>query len=268
MKRKALFLWMLAGIILTMIPGRASSQDQAEMVQIQAGEFIMGSDAHFGEGPAHSVYVDSFYLDRYEVTNRQYCRFLNDMGNQMEGGVEWLNLSDCGIEYRDGEYFPKPGYENHPVVRATWYGAKAYAEWRACRLPTEAEWEKAVRGGFEGKTYYWGEEIDPAKANYGQDSESTTPVGSYPPNGYGLYDMTGNVWEWCNDWYARDYYSRSPYKNPRGPEEGHARTVRGGGWSGPVHVYAKYLRCSFRYFLRPESTNIYLGFRCAKSADK
>ena len=267
--RCPLGLFIIVGILFFTVPDTASTQDAEEMVLIPAGEFTMGSDDRFGEhgeGPAHEVFLSAFYIDRYEVTNAHYCIFLNERGNQVEGGVNWLNLTNSKIELRDGKFVALREYDNHPVVWVTWYGARAYAEWRQCRLPTEAEWEKAVRGGFEGRTYYWGEDIDPAMANYGQDTESTTPVGSYPPNGFNLYDMTGNVWEWCNDWYERNYYEKGPEQNPKGPEKSYARIVRGGGWSGPVHVYAKYLRCSFRYFLRSESSNIYLGFRCAKNA--
>ncbi len=276
-------LFVFMSMLIFAVLDTASTQNQGEMVLIPAGEFTMGSDDRYGEhgeGPAHEVFLSAFSIDRYEVTNAQYSAFLNKRGNRVEGGVNWLNLSGSKIELREGQFVPLQGYESHPVVRVTWYGAKAYAEWRGCRLPTEAEWERAVRGGFEGRTYYWGEDIDPAMANYGQDTESTTPVGSYCPNGYNLYDMTGNVWEWCNDWYERNYYEKGTEqnpegteqnpegteKNPTGSEKGYARIVRGGGWSGPVHVYAKYLRCSFRYFLRPESSNIYLGFRCAKNA--
>lgn len=268
MRKYLLFLGMVVSFAFVDAANFTYTQEKVAMVLIPAGEFTMGSDEFFGEGPAHKVYLDAFYIDKYEVTNEQFCQFLNEKGNQTEGGVRWLDISGSNIEYQGGEYRPKAGYEDHPLIGVTWHGANAYAKWRGCRLPTEAEWEKAARGDLIGKTYPWGDDIDPARANYGQDAESatTTPVGGYLPNGYGLYDIAGNVWEWCSDWYDRDYYSESPYKNPRGPEDGYARVVRGGGWSGPVHIYAKYLRCSYRYFLRPESTNNYLGFRCAKEA--
>jgi len=259
---------IFACFIMFGIPCLSYTQEGSEMVLIPAGEFIMGADEHYGEGPAHKVYLEAFYIDKYEVTNLQYCAFLNKVGNQAQGGVPCLYLKDSKIEHKNGRFTPIHGYEKHPVTQVTWYGAMAYSSWRKCRLPTEAEWEKALRGGFEGRTYSWGDEIDPSMANYGQDTENTTPVGSYPYNGYGLYDMTGNVWEWCNDWYAFDYYSTSPYRNPTGPDKGDARIVRGGGWEGPVHVYAKYLRCSFRHFLKPENTTFYLGFRCAKSLEQ
>ena len=265
-----LFLGIVVSSVFVTAPNPTYAQEKVAMVLIPAGEFTMGCDEFFGEEPAHQVYLNAFYIDKHEVTNEQFCQFLNEKGNQSEGGVEWLNISGighCKIEYREGKYESRAGYENHPVVGVSWYGASAYAKWRGCRLPTEAEWEKAARGGLVGKRYPWGDDIDPSRANYGQvDKESTTPVGSYPPNGYGLCDMAGNVWEWCSDWYERDYYSKSPYRDPPGPDSGDARVVRGGGWDGPVHVFAKCLRCSFRYFLRAKNTNGYLGFRCARDA--
>ena len=267
MNRRILQLLVIVFILSAAAAERAWTQDLTRMVLIPAGEFIMGSDEFHQEGPAHKVYVDAFYIDTYEVTNAHFCAFLNEQGNQTEAGVPWLDLKDSRIVQDGGRFTPLPGYEDHPVVRVTWYGAAAYARWRNARLPSEAEWEKAVRGDIDGRTYFWGEDIDALYTNYGQDVESTTPVGSYLPNGYGLYDMTGNVWEWCSAWYARDYYYKSPKRNPQGPDSGYARIIRGGGWSGPVHVYAKYLRCSFRYFLRPESTNTYLGFRCARDTE-
>ena len=268
MRKYLLFLGVVVSFVFVAAANSTYTQEKVAMVLIPAGEFTMGSDEFFGEGPAHKVYLDAFYIDKYEVTNEQFCQFLNEKGNQTEGGVRWLDISGSNIEYQRGEYRSKTDYEDHPVTGVTWHGANAYAKWRGCRLPIEAEWEKAARGDLIGKIYPWGDDIDPGRANYGQDAKSatTTSVGSYLPNGYGLYDIAGNVWEWCSDWYDRDYYSESPYKNPPGPEDGYARVVRGGGWSGPVHVYAKYLRCSYRYFLRPESTNNYLGFRCAKEA--
>jgi len=270
MRKYLLFLGMGVVVSFSFVPAANSTytQEKVAMVLIPAGEFTMGSDEFFGEGPVHKVYLDAFYIDKYEVTNEQFCQFLNEKGNQTEGGVRWLDISGSNIEYQGGKYKPEAGYEDHPVISLTWHGANAYAKWRGCCLPTEAEWEKSARGGLVGKTYPWGDDIvDPGRANYGQCPEdTTTSVGDYSPNGYGLYDMAGNVWEWCSDWYEGNYYWESPYRNPPGPEDGQARVVRGGGWSGPVHVLAKYLGCSYRYFLRPESTNNEIGFRCAKEA--
>jgi len=140
------------------------------------------------ERPAHKVDVDAFCIDRYLVTNADYARFLNVFGNRVEGGKKWLDnvgpLSSwlCKIQKKDDRFVPKPGYENHPVIKVSWYGARAYARWLGKRLPTEAEWEKAVRGGFEGKKYVYGDTLSPFQANVG-GFHATTPVGSYPPMG-------------------------------------------------------------------------------------
>jgi len=235
-----------------------------DMVLIPAGEFLMGSeDGDDDEKPVHKIYLDAYYIDKYEVTNAQFSRFLNEKRNQEEGGATWLDIDDeeCLIEYRNGRYQPKSGYDNHPVIEVSWYGARAYAKWAGKRLPTEAEWEKAARGGLVGKKYPWGDSIDSSKANYGGNVGHTTPVGFYPPNGYGLNDMTGNVWEWVSDWYDRDYYSSSPHRNPQGPDSGSYRVARGGSW----YRSARYLRSARRYYHYPHNAGSLLGFRCAKS---
>ena len=231
---------------------------------IPAGEFRMGSN-HGGadEKPVHSVYVDAFYIDRYEVTNVQYAKFLNEFGKNTDGaGHKLLKISSpyCQI-WKAGEvYRPRSGYEEHPVVEVSWYGANAYAEFYGKWLPTEAEWEKAARGGLAGKKYPWGDSISHDNANYNGTGRkdkwtNTSPVGSFSPNGYGLYDMSGNVWEWCSDWYSSDYYAQSTRRNPSGPGTGRRRVIRGGSWSDDV------LRCAYRATSDLELVN--LGFRCA-----
>ena len=265
------------------------------MVLISAGEFLMGSSEGPGyERPAHKIHLDAYYIDKYEVTNAQFCEFLNEKGDQIalsedyekyqdpedgttvvvrplalvyqrkEGGIPWLNMETryCQIEYNDGEYQPMSGYENHPVVGVSWYAAKVYAEWAGKRLPTEAEWEKAARGDLEEKQYPWGDSIDSTKANYDENVGHTTPVDSYDPNDYGLYNMAGNVGEWCSDWYGKNYYAKSPAKNPQGPNSGSHRLVRGGSWQRS----ASNLRCAARMAYSPHTTDYDLGFRCAKSS--
>ena len=185
-----------------------------DMALIPAGEFQMGSnDGDDDEKPVHTVYVDAFHIDKYEVTNAQYKKFV-------DANPEWQKDRILS-KYHDGDYLKHwngnnypPGKGNHPVVYVSWYAAMAYAEWSGKRLPTEAEWEKAARGGRLGRKYTWGRSLDFNKANYGDEIGDTTPVGSYDANGYGLYDMAGNVWEWCLDEYDADFYSISPRRNP------------------------------------------------------
>ena len=185
------------------------------MVLIPAGEFRMGSNSGDpDEKPVHSVYVDAFYMDKYEVTNAQYAAFLNAKGKHTEGGNTWLNIGAARVEYVAGVYRAKGGYENHPVTYVSWHGAVAYSKWKGKRLPTEAEWEKAARGNLVGLTYPWGNSIDSSKANYNNRIKDTTAVGKYTANGYGLYDMAGNVWEWCLDEYNSGFYALSPSQNP------------------------------------------------------
>ena len=243
---------------------------ETPMVLIPAGEFEMGDPSGEGDSdelPVHTVYLDDFYIDKYEVTNSQYAAFLNSYGeNTDSSGKILLGIGDaeCLIEQSGGSYRAKPGYETHPVIRVTWNGAKAYAEFYGKRLPTEAEWEKSARGGLVGKLYPWGNVISHDDANYagtgGRDTWSgTSPVGSFAPNGYGLYDMAGNVWDWCADWHDGDYYSSSPDSNPKGPSSGKKRVLRGGSW----YYYGIYLQCASRSFEVPNKADFRYGFRCA-----
>ena len=242
-----------------------------EMVRIPAGEFQMGSNGITDATPRHTVYLDEFYIDPYEVTNAQFKAFI-------DANPEW-SKDNIPSEYHNGNYlkhwngndYPN-GKTNHPVVYVSWYAAMAYAKWKGKRLPTEAEWEKAARGGVAGKRYVWGNSRDPGKANYGYYGKHTRNVGSYLPNGYGLHDMGGNVWELCLDEYNKNFYRRSPKKNPiAGVPDIEAlmedftsvktmRVSRGGSWNtpGPAHAAS-------RGDDKPTNTNSWLGFRCAKS---
>jgi formylglycine-generating enzyme required for sulfatase activity len=279
---------MLPNIDVTLIKvpiEKTHPRDNAKMVLIPAGEFQMGcNDGGNDEKPVHTVYLDAFYMDKYEVTNAQYAKFLNDYGKNTDAaGHELIDFDDgnCLIE-KSGifrrKYRPKSGYENHPVVEVTWYGAAAYAQYYGKRLPTEAEWEKAARGGLVGKKYPWGDNITHNEANYygtgGKDDKwsGTSPVGSFAPNGYGLYDMAGNVWEWCADEYDSGYYSKSLKNNPKGPGIAITlgnnnftnvytmRVIRGGAW----RYSPSYLRCACRLGYVPTLTYYYLGFRCSQ----
>ena len=247
----------------------------AGMVLIEAGEFRMGNHERDHEKPIHSVYVDAFYMDEYEVTNAEYAEFLNAKGKHTEGSITWLDIGtdSCRIEYVSRVYRVKAGYENHPVVEVSWYGAMAYAEWKGKRLPTEAEWEKAARGGLSGLTYPWGNTIDSNRANYNRHVNDTTAVGKYAANGYGLYDMSGNVWEWCLDEYNANFYAISPSQNPLSGANSiqwlldnytgvkTSRVLRGGSWGNDAYN----VRCARRGSFTPSNTRLYIGFRCART---
>ena len=199
------------------------TQTQTAMVLIPAGEFLMGTneapdpEAPLIEGPIHTVFVDAFFIDVYEVTNADYLKFV--LANP-----EWQkdNVQDDMFyleHWRNGNDFPI-WKADHPVTHVNWYAAMAYAQWVGKRLPTEAEWEKAARGGLVGKKFPWGDEsIDETRANYDFKVGDTSPIGGpvgaqYPPNGYGLYDMAGNVCEWTLDAAIADFYADTPLKNP------------------------------------------------------
>ena len=242
------------------------------MVLIPAGNFEMGSNSGYSdEKPMHTVYVDAFHMDKYEVTNAQYQQFVN-------ANPQW-GKDRIPDKYHDGNYLSHwngnsypIGKENHPVVYVSWYGAMAYAGWAGKRLPTEAEWEKAARGGLVDKKYPWGDSINASHANYGENVGDTTAVGSYVSNGYGLHDMAGNVWEWCLDAYSDNFYARSPRRNPVSggtitsiinnfTNVQNTRVLRGGSWFGnPV------LQRVVNRGLYPPTVTLYslLGFRCAR----
>lgn len=294
----------------------------ARNILIPGGEFEMGchgeetgESCNPDELPVHTVYVSSFYMDVYEVTNEQYCAYLNSAYAQdlievidgvvykagdSEGYCDTTTSSSYSRISWDGSNFGiTAGKEDHPMVMVSWYGAVAYANWlsgqhtrtpcydldtwecdfaaNGYRLPTEAEWEYAARGG-EHNPYYvypWGDAIDGSNANYhgsGDPFETgpypwTTPVGYYDggqtpagedmANGYGLYDMAGNVRDWCNDWYDADYYDSSPYDNPQGPASGTDRVLRGGAWLTDGY----YLRCAYRLGFAPDGRLNSVGFR-------
>jgi formylglycine-generating enzyme required for sulfatase activity len=240
--------------------------DEAVMVYVPAGEFEMGStEGDSDEQPVHDVTLDGFWIDKHEVTNAQFAAFLNEEGNQEEGGVTWLDVEDenCLVEKSGEEFQPKSGYADHPVVKVSWYGARAYAEWVGGRLPTEAEWEYAARGP-EGRIYPWGDDEPTCDlAQYRGCSGDTVPVDSLP-NGAswcGALNMAGNVWEWVADWYDGDYYARSPSENPGGPEYGSVRVVRGGSFYHPGNL----VRCAFRNWYSPNHRLINYGFRVVVS---
>jgi formylglycine-generating enzyme required for sulfatase activity len=226
------------------------------------------------EKPAHTVSLDGFWIDKHEVTNAQFAAFLNEKGNQEEGGTTWLELDSgyCLIEKSSEEFRPKSGYADHPVVEVSWYGAKAYAEWVGGRLPSETEWEYAARGK-QGLTYPWGDEFDCSLGNFDDETEldeyvvpggegcdgyeRTAPVGSFPDGASwcGALDMSGNVWEWTRSLY--EDYPYDPYDGREDLVAGGSRVLRGGAFDGR----AQHVRCACRDLKRPDSRHGYLGFR-------
>jgi len=303
-------------------------------VLITAGSYQMGGNYNEGssdEWPVHTVTTGAYYIQKYEVTNDKYCHYLNSVKGTLTISLSEVQLNGnriycltdyygSRIKWNGASFFIRTEYNNHPVVDVTWYGAVAYCNWlsnneglnqaydssnnivlsnNGYRLPTEAEWEKAARGGLVGNHYPWpstsssySSDINGSKANYynsgdiydstnspyDQNGGPTTPVGYYNgsqtpagtdmKNGYGLYDMAGNVWEWCADWYNISYYSSSPTGNPIGPALGTYRVLRGGGWSAYSHGYGGldyYLRCANRDYGNSSYYDDNLGFRCVRT---
>lgn len=233
----------------------------SEMFVIHEGTYMRGSNyGSRDEMPRHSIVLPPFAIDVQPVTNEQFVLFLEVLGGEKDvQNSDIIRLKDSRIKRSAGKIVIESGYEKHPVVGVTWYGAVAYAKWVGKRLPTEAEWEVAAYGGKEDALYPQGGEIDRTQANF--FSSDTTPVGSYPPNGYGLYDMAGNVYEWCQDWYDYHYYDISMQEpnHPKGPSQGIYRVLRGGCWKSSKED----LRCAHRHRNNPGAMNGTYGFRCA-----
>ncbi|MFV0339381.1 MAG: SUMF1/EgtB/PvdO family nonheme iron enzyme [Parachlamydiaceae bacterium] len=232
-----------------------------EMAVVNGGTFYRGSvDGNRDEMPRHQVHLASFAIDVHPVTNEQFVRFLEVMGGEKDGNHnDIIRLKDSRVKRSGGKLSIESGYAKHPVVGVTWYGAIAYAKWVGKRLPTEVEWETAARGGVDNSLYPTGDDIEKNQANF--FSSDTTAVMSYAPNGYGLYDMAGNVYEWCQDWYGYNYYESSIQEpdNPQGPLQGVYRVLRGACWKS----LKEDLRCSRRHRNNPGTVNGTYGFRCA-----
>jgi formylglycine-generating enzyme required for sulfatase activity len=227
---------------------------EPEFVHVPEGYFLMGSaDGQDDEQPSHQVWVSAFAIGTYPVTNREYACFLHATGWSVPQG--W--------------HEPRLNHAAQPVVAVSWFDAVAYCHWlsdvcgQAYRLPTEAEWEKAARGGVERTRYPWGDEpaqwMDPH--GRGEVIERPDDVGQDPPNGYGLHNMGDLVHVWCSDWYAADYYHRSPSHDPQGPAAGKRRASRGGSWRHRIKV----TRCAARSSLPPDRTFTDYGFRVVRS---
>lgn len=270
---------------------RLSLEISSGMVHIPAGTFVMGSPRPHpaDQRPAHTLQVNSFWLDQTPVTNRQFAQFVKQTGHQTTAerlGYSQVFDPHTGVgqqvnganwQHPKGPISSLAGRDDYPVVHVSWYDAAAYAEWAGKRLPTEAEYEYAAQGGISDTRYHWGRELAPHKqylANYWQGTLSAgnrgddgfwglSPVKTYPANRFALYDITGNAWQWCADWYQPNYYGYSPIQNPTGPTEGETRVRRGGCWLSTATDNDQ-LRVAHRNHAPPNQTSNQTSFRCAK----
>ncbi|MEW6366486.1 MAG: SUMF1/EgtB/PvdO family nonheme iron enzyme [Acidobacteriota bacterium] len=257
-------LLAVSALTVPALPGNVSAQQtgkitetvESQTAMIPAGSFLMGRErsalpAYVDDSP-HKVVLDSFYMDKVEVTNARYQSFCQATGHRLP--IFW------GMK----EFHSGPDFPDYPVVGVSHADAEAYAQWRGCRLPTEAEWEYAARGGLNGKDFPGGDSLETKDANIGHESTGTARVAGYAANGYRLFDMAGNVGEWVADYYDRDYYRSSPEKNPPGPAVGRFRVVRGGGWYSGKSCNAVH----YRNALPASWVDFNVGFRCACDAGR
>lgn len=250
-------------------PTEITGKDGAPMVLVPEGNFPMGvpsgaRDGGVDERPNHEVFLDTFYIDKYEVTNGRYLQFITDTGHRSPH-----HPTDSTKNLWQGNTMPESVIDL-PVINVDWYDADAYCKWAGKRLPTEAEWEKAAKGPNEWR-FPWGD-VEPTDKhlNYNQTTwrgEATlVPVGIYEAgkSPYGAYDMSGNVWEWVADWYDAGYYAKSPDRNPKGPQTGGFKVLRSSGWQGETPQARVFTRIKSKPLDRNHST----GFRCAKDTEK
>lgn len=282
------------------------------MVLINGGDFVMGTNDKTGfpsdgEGPARTVSVSSFYMDQYAVTNEEFAQFVEETNYITD--AEKYNWSFVFIHFLSkkviqenpqripqtpwwvpvkGAYWKCPegagssinGRMDHPVVHISWNDANAFCQWNGKRLPTEAEWEYASRGGLEQKVYPWGDDLIvdgkhrcniwqgefPVKNTKRDGYIGTCPVSTYEPNKYGLYNTSGNVWEWCEDWFTPTYHSTSSSLNPKGPSSGRGKTMKGGSYLCHKSYCNRY-RVASRSSNTPDSSTGNIGFRCARDTE-
>jgi formylglycine-generating enzyme len=277
------------------------------MIRLDGGEFLMGSTDPFsypddGEGPLRRVRVDPFEVEPTAVTNADFARFVDKTGHVTDAerhgwsfvfagllpddfpptrGVAtapwWRQVEGADWGRPEGRGSELEARLDHPVVHVSWNDAQAYCEWAGARLPSEAEWEYAARGGLEGMVFPWGDELEPGgehRMNVWQGEFpshntradgflGTCPVDAFAPNGYGLHNVTGNVWEWCADWFSRDFHTRDKRTNPRGPIRGTRRSTRGGSYL--CHdSYCRRYRVAARNSMEPDSSTGNTGLRCVR----
>ena len=285
-------------------PGVTSSPRVGAIAEIPGGVFTMGTDdAHGypddGEGPAHEVELEAFGIGTTTVTNEQFAAFVEDTGHVTTAehfgtsfvyagllpddfpptrGVAaapwWREVAGADWRHPEGPHSDVDDRPDHPAVHVSWLDAQACSAWLGARLPTEAEWERAARGGLPEGPFPWGADREPGgehrmnvfqgqfpRLDTAEDGwRGTCPVAAFPPNGYGLHETTGNVWEWCSDWFSPAYYARSPRRSPAGPRHGHARVMRGGSYL--CHEsYCRRYRVDARSANTPESSAGNIGFR-------
>jgi formylglycine-generating enzyme required for sulfatase activity len=289
---------------------RANNGSTQDMVRLDGGSFLMGTEIEEGfpadgEGPIRKVLVDAFYVDRYAVTNDAFSEFVHSTGYKSDAerfgwsfvfqghiapenrarlvedtvaGVEWW-CKVPGADWRHPEG-PDTGIAtrpHHPAVHVSWNDAQAFARWAGKRLPTEAEWEFAARGGLEQKLYPWGDDLTPNGQHLcniwqGEFPDHDTaedgfaglaPVDAFPPNGYGLYTITGNAWEWCLDWFHPTFHVLGTRANPAGPLQGQAKVIKGGSYLCHKSYCNRY-RVGARSSNTPDSSTTNMGFRCVR----
>ncbi len=289
---------------------RAFTGSTDEMVLLSGAEFLMGTDYREGfpadgEGPVRRVSLDSFYIDIYPVRNHDFTRFVDatkyvteseqfgwafvfegdlpdrgaSLGEQdiVHGAEWWKRVNGADWRHPEGPQSDINSRPNHPVVQVSWNDAAAYADWAGKRLPTEAEWEYAARGGLEQKLYPWGDDLTPEgkhlcniwQGNFPLENTaddgfaSVAPVDAFPPNGFGLYSVTGNTWEWCADWFDAGFHELATRDNPTGPPSGTARVLKGGSYL--CHrSYCNRYRVAARSSNTPDSATTNMSFRCVR----
>ena len=238
-----------------------NAKDGTVLVYVPAGTFEMG-DGKDKDCPKHPVELSAYWIGVACVTNAQYLKFVQETGHRPPDQSDY---------YRDtpvwkGKHYP-PEKARHPVVCVSWDDAQAYARWAGCQLPSEAQWEKAVRGP-KGLIYPWGPEWSPDKCRHDKNrgNETTAPTYGYPQgaSGYGTYNQSGNVWEWCEDWYAETYYQNSPPRDPTGPASGSSRVSRGGSWG--IDAPGRFRAANRPTGFGPGLRIVIQGFRLVRSA--
>ena len=267
----ALAGWVMV-LFLSSCAAPLQKKTSENMVFIPEGPFTMGfeieNDSEWGdmdEEPVHEVTLSAYWMDKYEVTSYDFAEFLNS--HQASAGRFIEITPSVTVEFVEGKYLSRPELENHPVNRVSWYGADAYCRWKGKRLPTEAEWEKAARG-TDQRIFPWGNEFpDNSRVTYRRKFSEIgfkvmEPVYSMGRgvSPYGIHHMAGNVWEWVADWFDGGTYRDREQKDPKGPETGISKVLRGGNW----YYKAYYMRTTYRFNERPDQFNIWQGFRCQR----